>query len=128
MQTFYIKEGATLPTLQMELIENGRNDFHKFHECIQSATITFTMINANTNVTKVAKNKAYIKLRETDTCSEEYLICYDWKKHDTKECGTYHGYFEITFDGSIKNDECTYPVGMLNMPIREELTIIILDK
>lgn len=118
-------QNSTLPTLRLELIEDGRHDFHKFHECIQSASITFTMINVDTNVTKVAKAKAYIKLKENGTCSEEYVICYDWKKHDTKECGTYKGMFEITFDDSIKNDDYTYPSGVLNMPIREDLYIII---
>ena len=55
MQYFYIKQGSTLPTIRMELIEDGRHDFHKFHECIQGADITFTMVNIDTNVTKVAK-------------------------------------------------------------------------
>ena len=127
-QFFYIKQNATLPTLRMELIEDGRNTFNKFHECIQNANVTFTMVNIDTNVTKVAKNKAYIKLREDDNCTENYLICYDWKKHDTKENGTFKGTFEITFDSDIKNDLYEYPNGILNMPIREELTIVILPK
>ena len=124
-QFFYIKQGSTLPRIQMELIEDGRHDFNKFHECIQGADITFTMVNVDTNVTKVAKNKAYIKLREGDDCTEQYVICYDWKKHDTKEAGTFKGTFEITFDPSLKNDEYSYPSGILNMPIRESLYIII---
>jgi hypothetical protein len=86
------------------------------------------MVNVDTNVTKVAKNKAYIKLRENDDCTEQYLICYDWKKHDTKEAGTFKGTFEITFDPSVKNDVYTYPNGILNMPIREELIIVIREK
>jgi hypothetical protein len=109
----------------MELIEDGRHDFHKFHECIQSADITFTMVNIDTNVTKVAKGKAYIKLRENDDCTEQYVICYDWKAHDTKEAGTYIGTFDINFNGNIKNDEYTYPKGLLKMPIREQLYIVI---
>ena len=125
MQYFYITQNSTLPTLRMELIEDGRHTFGKFHECIQGAEITFTMVNVDTNVTKVAKNKAYIKLRENDDCTEQYLICYDWKKHDTKEAGTFKGTFEITFDASVKNDSYTYPSGVLNMPIREELYILI---
>ena len=125
MQFFYIKQGSTLPTLRMELIEDGRHDFHKFHECIQSADITFTMVNIDTNVTKVAKGKAYIKLRENDDCTEQYVICYDWKAHDTKEAGSYEGTFEINFNGNIKNDEYTYPNGLLKMPIREQLYIVI---
>jgi len=83
------------------------------------------MVNVDTNVTKVARAKAYITLREGDDCSENYLICYDWKKHDTKECGTYKGTFEITFDDSIKNDSYSYPSGILNMPIREDLYIVV---
>ena len=126
-QYFYLRQGSTLPSIRMELIEDGRHDFHKFHECIQSADITFTMVNIDTNVTKIAKNKAYIKLRENDDCTEQYVICYDWKQRDTKEAGTYRGIFEITF-GPIKGDDVVYPNGILNMPIREELTITILPK
>ena len=125
-QFMYIKQNSVLPTLRMELIEDGRHDYMKFHECIQSADITFTMVNADTNVTKVAKNKAYIKLREGEGCTEQYVICYDWKARDTKECGTYKGVFEINFSDKIKKDNYTYPNGLLRMPIREELTIIIL--
>lgn len=125
-QVFFIKKDSTLPTLRMELIEDGRHDFHKFHECIQAANITFTMVNVDTNVTKIANAEAYIKLRENDGCTEQYVICYDWKKRDTKECGTYRGTFEIMFDPMIKNDGYAYPSGVLNMPIREQLIITIL--
>jgi len=128
MQFFYIKQGSTLPRLVMELIEDGRHDFNKFHECIQAADITFTMVNIDTNVTKVAKGKAYIKLRENDDCTEQYVICYDWKAHDTKEAGSYKGTFEITFNSNIKNDSYAYPSGVLIAPIREELLITILPR
>ena len=125
MQFFYIKQGSTLPTLRMEVIEDGRHTYNKLWECIQAADITFTMVNADTNVTKVAKGKAYIKLRENDDCTEQYVVCYDWKTHDTKEAGTYIGTFDIDFNGNIKNDEYTYPKGLLKMPIREPLYIVI---
>ena len=124
-QFFYLNQGAVLPTLRMEIIEDGRHDFHKFFEVVQNANITFTMVNADTNITKVAKGKAYIKLRENDDCTEQYVICYDWKAHDTKEAGTYEGTFEINFNGNIKNDSYTYPSGLLKMPIREKLYIVI---
>ena len=124
-QFYYINQGAVLPTLRMELIEDGRHDYGKFHECIQNADITFTMVNADTNVTKVAKGKAYIKLRENDDCTEQYVICYDWKAHDTKEAGTYIGTFDINFNGGLKNDNYAYPIGLLKMPIREQLYIVI---
>lgn len=122
---FFIKQGSVLPTLRMELIEDGKHDFGKFHEAVQDSEIIFTMVNVDTNVTKVAKGKAYIKLRENDDCTEQYVICYDWKAHDTKEAGTYEGTFEINFNGNIKNDSYTYPSGLLKMPIREKLYIVI---
>ena len=33
---FYINKNATLPVLKLELIKDGRNDFNKFHDKIQS--------------------------------------------------------------------------------------------
>lgn len=125
-QFFYLNQNSVLPSIRMELIEDGRHDYHKAHEALQSADITFTMVNADTNITKVAKGKAYIKLRENDDCTEQYVICYDWKAHDTKESGTFIGTFDIEFNGNIKNDEYTYPQGLLRVPIREQLIITIL--
>ena len=121
---FYIKKDSVLPTLRMELIEDGRHDYNKFHELIQNSSITFTMVNRETGVTKIAKAPAYIKAREDGGCVEQYVICYDWKPRDTKEEGNYIGEFNIEF-GEVKNDNYTYPTGNLIMPIREDLMIII---
>lgn len=125
MQYFYIRQNSTLPTLRMELIEDGRHDYRKFYDSIQNCSITFTMVNIDTNITKVAKAPCYIKLKEDGGCVEKYVICYDWKERDTKDAGTYKGTFDITFN-PIKSDETEYPTGKLIMPIREALSIIIL--
>ena len=100
---FYIRQNSLLPVLRMELIEDGRHSYSKFHELVQNSNITFTMVNKETGVTKVAKVPAYIKLREDGGCVEQYVICYDWRKHDTKEAGTYVGTFNIDF-GEVKNE------------------------
>jgi len=120
----YMTKGSTLPILRLELIDDGRHDFHKFHNAVQNADITFTMVNADTNITKVAKGKCYIKKREVDGCEDEYVICYDWKKRDTNEAGLFKGQIEIVFS-DIKSDDETYPTGTLIAPIREDLNIII---
>ena len=124
MQEFYIKKDSLLPTLRIELIEDGRHDYNKFHELIQTADITFTMVNRETGVTKIAKAPAYIKARENGGCVEQYVICYDWRKRDVNEEGTYIGKFDIEF-GELKNDEYTYPKGNLIVPVREDLLITI---
>lgn len=124
MQEFYIKKDSLLPTLRIELIEDGRHDYNKFHELIQTANITFTMVNRETGVTKIAKMPAYIKARENGGCVEQYVICYDWRKRDTNEEGNYIGTFNIEF-GELKNDNYTYPKGNLIVPVREDLLITI---
>lgn len=121
---FYIKQGSLLPILRMDLIEDGRHDYNKFFELLENSKITFTMVNKETGVTKVAKAPAYIKLREDGGCVDQYCICFDWRKHDTKEAGTYVGQFNIDF-GEVKNDEYDYPKGNLIVPIREDLIITI---
>ncbi len=124
MQEFYINKGSLLPTLRIELIEDGRHDYNKMYEMLQNSSITFTMVNRDTGVTKIAKAPAYIKAREDGGCIEQYVICYDWKKRDINEEGNYIGKFNIEF-GDIKNDEYTYPSGNLIVPIREDLLIIV---
>lgn len=123
---FYIRQNSELPSLQMELIHNGLKGFNKFSECIQNADIYFFMYNKDTKIFKVANAKAYIKPKDMSfDCTEEYLICYDWKKRDTKEKGNYIGYFSIVFSEDIVSEIDTYPKGELIMPIREELNIVI---
>jgi hypothetical protein len=124
MQEFYINKDSLLPTLRIELIEDGRHDYNKMYEMLQNSSITFTMVNRDTGVTKIAKAPAYIKAREDGGCVEQYVICYDWKKRDINEEGNYIGKFNIEF-GDIKNDEYTYPSGNLIVPIREDLLIIV---
>jgi len=123
--TFYIKQNSILPHIRMELIEDGRHDFWKFHDCVQNADITFTMTNLNTGLVKILNAPCYIKLRENNGCTEQYVICYDWKQRDTKEKGLYEGVFNIEFGDDIKSDVTTYPSGLQIMPIREKLLINI---
>lgn len=116
---FYINQHATLNKLKLELIQDGRNDFHKFHEKIQNANIFFTMTDVITGVKKIAKKVADIELVEPTSCvGEEYYLTYQFNTKETSVSGRYVGKFEINFlDGS----------GTLIVPIREELFINILD-
>lgn len=125
MQTFYINQYSTLPLLKMELIHDGRNNFHKFYDMIQDAKITFTMINKSNNLIKIANEPAYISLKEHNCCNEEYLICYKWKERDVAEKGVYEGYFTIIPNGNLTSELTTYDTGTLIVPIEEKLEIVI---
>ena len=124
--TFFIKQNSELPILKMEIINDGRNTYQKFHEAIQDAEITFSMVNADTGIIKISEAPCYIKRKDIEGCIEEYLICYQWKKRDTKEKGNYIGTFNIHFNGNISSETTEYPNGDLIMPICEKLNISIL--
>ncbi|TXG84767.1 MAG: hypothetical protein E6R13_02730 [Spirochaetes bacterium] len=116
---FHINKNSTLPKLKMELIKDGRNDFHNFHEKIQNAVIYFSMTDVITGVKRIAKKIAGIEQMEPVNCvGDEFYLVYQFTTRDTSVAGRYVGQFEVEFlDGS----------GTLIVPIREELFINILD-
>ena len=122
---FLINQNSVLPQLRIELIQDGRGDFHRFHDCIQNADITFTMINVDSGVIKISNAPCSIRLKDNNSCEEEYLICYDWKKRDTKDKGIYKGLFTIKFNDDLVSETDVYPKGELIVPIVEDLIIII---
>lgn len=122
---FLINQNSVLPQLRIELIQDGRGDFHRFHDCIQNADITFTMINVDSGVIKISNAPCSIRLKDNNSCEEEYLICYDWKKRDTKDKGIYKGLFTIKFNDDLISEVDTYPKGELIVPIVEDLIIVI---
>lgn len=126
-QIFRINKDSMLPTLRMELVNDGRYDFlksHKFNNGIQNASVTFSMKDEN-DVMKISNADANIYRSNECGCEEKYIIEYIWKKRDTKEKGKFIGWFEITFNGDIYEDGVDYDKGNLIMPIHEELHIYV---
>lgn len=117
---FFINKNSTLPVLKLELINDGRNDFHKFHEMVQNANIYFTMSDVITGVKRIAKKETGIELvvPQSDCVGEEYYLVYQFTEKETSVAGRYAAQFTIEFlDGS----------GTLIVPIREELFVNVLD-
>lgn len=116
---FNINKNATLPQLKLELINDGRNDFQKFHEEVQNANIFFTMTDINTGVKKIAKKATGIVQVLPESCvGPEFYVVYNFTSRDTSISGNFVGQFEIEFLSGI---------GTLIVPIRENLYINILD-
>ena len=126
-QYFFLTNGSTLPNLRMEVLNNGRNDFHKAYLALQAATVTFSMTNMETGVKKIANAKAYVIEKEDAGCEEAYVIEYRWNKRDTNTSGNYIGQFKIVFDDNISIDGMTFPKGEMFVPIAEDLIITISD-
>jgi hypothetical protein len=127
-QYFTINKGSELPKLRIELIQDGKTDFHKFYIALQAAdSVSFTMTNLETGIKKIAKAPAEIVYDENSGCEERYFLQYSWKKRDTNEAGTFIGHFHINFNDQVVADGMTIPKGELIVPIEEDLTIIIKD-
>lgn len=126
---FIIKKGSVNPVLRMELIKDGRYDFKKsmIDNALQDSVVKFYMKDVETGLLKVAKADADIVLAQEEGCEEKYILQYKWKERDTKKEGTYEGWFEINFNGNLKEEGVDYPSGKMIVPIQEKLQIVILD-
>ncbi len=47
---FYIKKGATLPTLKYQVVKDGRSDYDSFMKTIEESAIFFSMIDTATGI------------------------------------------------------------------------------
>ena len=128
-QEFFIRKGSVNPVLRMELIKDGRYDFKKamIDNAIQDSVVKFYMKDVETDLLKVAKADADIVLAQEEGCEEKYILQYKWKERDTKKEGIYEGWFEINFNGNLKEEGVDYPSGKMIVPIQEKLQIIMLD-
>lgn len=124
---FFINKGATLPTLRMEAINDGRHDFSKLNIALQAADVYFNMTNIENGIRKIANQKANVIMKEDDGCEDKYIIEYQWKERDTKTPGLYKGEFRIVFNDTVEVDGKTLPIGELVVPISQELHIHIIE-
>lgn len=124
---FFINKGATLPTLRMEAINDGRHDFSKLNIALQAADVYFNMTNIENGIRKIANQKANVIMKEDDGCEDKYIIEYHWKERDTKTPGLYKGEFRIVFNDTVEVDGKTLPIGELIVPISQELHIHIIE-
>ena len=113
---FYIKKNATLPLLKMQVVQDGRSEYQQFMTSLETATITFTMINSATGIPKIVSKPAYIvELLNLDVNAlPEYYVYFRFTERDTNQVGNYTGQF------LIHNTD-----GNLILPLREDLNIFI---
>lgn len=123
---FFINQHSTLPYVKMDVINDGRYNMSDIYTALQTATVKFSMENIDNGVKKIANATAFVVPKNNcDTCTEEYSIEYRWNERDTKEKGVFRGYFTISFDGNLVNENINIPIGKLIVPIAEPLYIHI---
>ena len=126
MQQFNIVQNATLPYLEMEVINDGRHNFDKIYIALQAADVTFNMIDNNNGIKRIVNKKCNIVPIEDNGCIEKVKVQYQWNKNDTKEKGQFKGYFKVSFKDNIVMEDMMFPKGDLIVPIAEELIINVI--
>lgn len=129
MQCFYIHKNAVIPTLRLELINDGRYDFIKsshFYNAIQNADVYFSMKDSH-GVLKISESPCNLVLTDEGTCDERYIIEYRWKERDTRKNGHYKGEVKIVFKDDLYESGVTYDSGVFIGPLYEELDIFVKD-
>lgn len=126
MQQFNIVQNATLPYLEMEVINDGRHNFDKIYIALQAADVTFNMIDNNNGIKRIVNKKCNIVPIEDNGCIEKVKVQYQWCKNDTREKGQFKGYFKVSFKDDIVMEDMMFPKGDLIVPIAEELIINVI--
>lgn len=126
MQQFNIVQNATLPYLEMEVINDGRHNFNKIYVALQAADVTFNMTDNNNGIKKIVNKKCNIVPIENNGCVEKVKVQYQWCKNDTREKGQFKGYFKVSFKDDIVMEDMMFPKGDLIVPIAEELIINVI--
>jgi len=114
---FFIKQNATLPTLRVEVVKDGRSDFAQTQEFLNQTEILFSMVDIVTGQPKIVGAPCTTELLdETDENISKYLIKYQFNFRDTKNQGRFKGSFRI------QNDQ-----GDIVLPLTEDLFINITE-
>ena len=93
---FFIKKKSTLPILKMQLIRDNRLDYQSFSDMLETSFVTFSMVNRDTGVYKIANAQAEIVQREQIGAeTPEYYFVYRFTERDTNEEGVFYGEFKI---------------------------------
>ncbi len=114
---FFIKQNATLPTLRVEVVKDGRSDFAQTQEFLNQTEILFSMVDIVTGQPKIVGAPCTTELLdETDENISKYLIKYQFNFRDTKNQGRFKGTFRI------QNNQ-----GDIVLPLTEDLFINITE-
>ena len=123
MENFFIKQGASQPVLVMRVNRDNRFSYEKFQKSLENCAITFSMIDTESNILKVAKQPGGLISYpiEVATLENEYFIYYKFTSKDTNRPGTYRAEFKIDFFDTDSTDM----TGTFIAPIQEDLYVIV---
>jgi len=115
---FFIKKGATLPLLKLNIVDNGRNDYDNFLNTLELSSLFFSMTNVDTGIPKIINKPAGV-----GGSKPNYYIYYQFQNNDTLKEGRFESEFTISnYDGTyvLPTNEKIY-VNVVDSFITEDL-------
>ena len=111
---FFIKKGATLPLLKINVIKDGRSDYNRSMKFLSETDVFFSMVDTETNIPRITTRPAGLmsKIAPLTASTSDYYVYYQFTPNDTRKVGRYEGQF------LLRNSD-----GTLILPIREKLYI-----
>jgi hypothetical protein len=92
---FFIKKGATLPVLKINVIKDGRSDYDRTMRYLEETDIFFSMVDTETGIPKFTSRPAGVMKKEqlNTNLQTEYYVYYQFTPNDTKKVARYKGQF-----------------------------------
>jgi hypothetical protein len=115
---FFIKKGATLPVLKINVIKDGRSDYNRSMKFLSETDVFFSMVDTQTNIPRITTRPAGLmsKIAPLSASTSDYYVYYQFTPFDTKKVGRYKGQFLFRDD-----------TGILVLPLNEEIYINVTD-
>ena len=122
--TFFIKKNSSLPLLIYELSDTILNKYNITDNMLENSAITFSMIDTETGIYKVANVPATLNI-ETPNKNflefKKYNIYYQFRTKDTNKVGNYESEFVVDFLGETCN------IGKLKLPVNDKIIVVVSD-
>ncbi len=122
INNFFIKKDSTLPELKYPLTQFVLQQYAITDDMLENVAITFSMIDANTGLYRIANVPASIvfNLDRAQYPNElQYTLVYRFKLPQTSKAGRFYGEFKLDFLGQ--------GCGKLTLPVDDVINIIISD-
>ena len=120
---FQIRQGASEPILKLRMIQDGKNDKSSFNDMLETALITFEMIDSVTGEYEILGESCDLVLRTKlfNQKTDEYYITYRFTEQQTSKIGKFEGKVIVQFRDTDLN-----PTSKLILPVKEKLYINII--
>ena len=119
---FQIRQGSSEPILKLRMIQDGKNDKSSFNDMLETALITFEMIDSVTGEYEILGESCDLVLRTKlfNQKTDEYYITYRFTEQQTSKIGKFEGKVIVQFRDTDLN-----PTSKLILPVKEKLYINI---